>query len=153
MSARARLTVCICTYKRPEVLRTLLESVARCSVEAEAVADVGVVVVDDDPAGSAESVATEASGSFPRGVRYERTGSGNVAAARNRAMEVGREDADWLATIDDDCLPVTAWLRELVEVQRRTGADCVSGACDTELPDGRPSLAPRAAVPRRRHHR
>jgi len=135
---RALLTVCVCTYKRPEVLRILLGRLASCAEGASEVAEVGVVVVDDDPAASAATVAQAAGSSFARGVRYEATGSGNVSTARNRAIELGIEDADWLATIDDDCLPSEAWLRELVVVQRRTGAECVSGACDTELPPEAP---------------
>jgi succinoglycan biosynthesis protein ExoM len=100
-----RLAVCICTYRRPAVLERLLVQIGVCAADAASVAEVVVVVVDDDPDGSAHDVATA---------------------------------AELLATIDDDCWPVDGWLRSLVEVQSRTGADVVAGQCDTRVPAGSP---------------
>ena len=135
-SERSRVAVCICTYRRPRVLEDLLVTIAHQAEDAAANASVSVVVVDDDPAGSARSVAESASGLFERGLSYSCTGSGNVAVARNRALERGSETSDLLLLIDDDCRPDPGWLGEMTAMQLRTGADAVAGACDTEFPDG-----------------
>ncbi|MGY6501045.1 MAG: glycosyltransferase family 2 protein [Acidimicrobiales bacterium] len=129
-----RLAVCVCTYRRPDVLERLLARLAEC---AEAVADratVELVVVDDDHEGSAARVVDASRSAFPGGVRYHCSGSGNVAVARNHVLELGLDRAELLAMIDDDCWPVTEWLHELVQVQQNNGADLVAGACDTDLP-------------------
>jgi succinoglycan biosynthesis protein ExoM len=97
-----------------------------------------VAVVDDDPAASAEATATAMAGAFELGLRYTCSGSGNISIARNQAIELGSQVGDWLALIDDDCLPEVDWVRELVAVQAATGADCVSGACVDDPPPGAP---------------
>lgn len=131
-----RLEVCICTYRRPDVLGRLLDRIATCADRAAPHARVGVVVVDDDPEGSAREVVEAAQGDLA--LRYLATASGNVSVARNAALGAALERADLVAFIDDDCWPVEEWLSALVEVQRRTGADAVAGACTTLLPDGAP---------------
>ena len=133
-----RLAVCICTYRRPAVLERLLVQIGVCAADAASVAEVVVVVVDDDPDGSAHDVATAAAPLFGGRLTYRATASGNVATARNAALELGMQHAELLATIDDDCWPVDGWLRSLVEVQSRTGADVVAGQCDTRVPAGSP---------------
>lgn len=136
--ARASVAISLCTFQRPDVLDALLARLVEVQDRARDVAEVGVVVVDDDPAGSAEDTAKSWSDRFERGLRYHHTGSRNISIARNQALDGGLELGDWLALIDDDCLPDPAWVEQLVVVQRRTGADCVSGFCGTVLPPDAP---------------
>lgn len=133
-----RVAVCICTYRRPDVLRGLLTTIAEQANEAAPAVEVTVAIVDDDPAGSAEPIAEASAAAFDGRLVYRCTGSGNVAAARNQALELGLDAGELLLMIDDDCRPDTGWIAEIVAVQMRTGADLVAGACDTELPDGSP---------------
>lgn len=133
------LAVCICTFRRPDVLAGLLRRLAAIARNSADLVETTVVIVDDDPAGSARHVAEAAHEMFPGGIVYSMTGAGDLAVARNRALELGTERADWLALTDDDCIPDDGWLRSLVTVQRECDADCVSGACDTLWPDGTPS--------------
>lgn len=137
-SERSRVAVCICTYRRPGVLEDLLATIARQADEARGWTEVSVAVVDDDPSGSAGPIAEAAAERFEGGLTYRCTGSGNVAIARNQAIDLGSAGSDLLLMIDDDCRPAPGWLGEMVSVQRRTGADAVAGACDTELPPGSP---------------
>jgi len=135
-STRWRVAVCICTYRRPEVLRTLLRRLVDVAADAAEIADVGVVVVDDDPDNSAKDVIDEFRSSFALGLRDANSASGNIAIARNTALQLGLEAGEWLAMIDDDCLPGSDWIRQLLAVQARFGADAVSGTCiDTFAPD------------------
>lgn len=137
-SDRVRVSVCICTYRRATVLEGLLDVVHQQAQDATELAVVGVAVVDDDPAASAEAVARAAEPLFEGGVSYRCTGAGNVAIARNQVLELGLADAELLLMIDDDCRPDPGWLGEMVLMQLRTGADVVAGACDTEIPASAP---------------
>ena len=132
------VAVCICTYRRTDALRRLLE---RLVDDAEQVGDrarVGVVVIDDDPDRSATATVEAFADRFEQGVRLGASGTGNIARARNLALDRGREVADWIACIDDDCLPDPGWMGHLVDAQRDRSADCVSGACVDEAPPGAP---------------
>jgi hypothetical protein len=136
--SRHRLVVCICTYRRPDDLLRLLTRLHTDSADVAGLADVGVVVVDDDPGATAKSVIDTLDSRFPLGVHYAATASGNISVARNRAVTTGLPLADSLAFIDDDCLPDSGWLRQLLSVQLRTGCDIVSGCCQDESPPGSP---------------
>lgn len=137
-AGRATVAVSLCTFRRPDVLEGLLARLVEVQDRAGDVAEVGVVVVDDDPEGSAEETARSWSDRFALGLRYHHTGSRNISIARNQALDGGIAVGEWLALIDDDCLPDPAWVEQLVVVQRRTGAECVSGFCGTVLPPGAP---------------
>jgi len=138
-SPRVRVAVCMCTYRRPDVLRRLLNRIVEIAADAADLAEVGVVVVDDDTDASAKATTAEFENVFALGVAYENTASGNISVARNRALERGIEMADWLALIDDDCTAGPDWLRQLLAVQSAFDAECVSGHCIDVPPDGAPA--------------
>jgi len=121
------------------VLARLLDRLTEVERRAEGLAEIAVVIVDDDVDRSAESVAAEATPRFTRGLRYHCSASGNISVARNAALDLGSETGDWLALTDDDCMPDVGWLRELITVQRRYGADLVTGACMDVLSTGAPA--------------
>ncbi|MBF4562773.1 glycosyltransferase family 2 protein [Microbacterium sp. VKM Ac-2870] len=119
------IVVAIPTFHRPESLAALLRAVA------PQVREVGaeVVVIDNDPAGSArESAAAE-------GARYVIEPGRGLAAVRNRALDEAAE-ARALVFIDDDELPADDWLSTLVQRWRHSGAAAVSGRVETRFPDG-----------------
>lgn len=132
------LAVCICTYRRPDELRRLLQQLADDATSTAGTLDVGVMVVDDAPDRSAEAVVADFVSSFPLGVRYANTASGNISTARNRAVEGGLAIGELLAFIDDDCLPDPGWLAALATVHTTTGCDLVSGCCRDEAPPDAP---------------
>ncbi|WP_181800775.1 glycosyltransferase family 2 protein, partial [Microbacterium sp. H6] len=118
-----RVTIGVPTYRRPELLRALLrtlpERIAEC---ADLGVTVDVLVVDNDPSGSAREVAAGAS--VP--VRYVVEPEPGIVAARNRLLDECA-DRDLLAFIDDDEVPRERWLSALIEVWREHGADAVMG--------------------------
>lgn len=133
------VAVCVCTFRRPELLNGLLD---RLRDEAVAIADracVGVVVVDDDPERSAEIPVKRAASGFGLGVRYIHAGSRNIAVARNLALKAGVEMATLVAFTDDDCLPSEGWLAELVKVFSLGGAEIVTGVCLDGFPETYPA--------------
>ena len=135
----ALVSICVCTYRRPHVLARLLDRLTEVEREAEGLAEIAIVIVDDDIARSAESVAAQAAHRFTRGLRYHCSASGNISLARNAALDLGSETSDWLALTDDDCMPDARWLNELITVQRRYGADLVTGSCTDVLAPAAPS--------------
>jgi succinoglycan biosynthesis protein ExoM len=115
-----------CTYRRNELLATLLDAVVAVAEHDEAYA-IGVVVVDDTPDGLARPVVERYAERFELGLAYRVSGHRNISLARNLLIETALINADWIAMTDDDCVPDPRWVAELLGVQRRTGADVVSG--------------------------
>ena len=115
------IAVCIATYHRPGMLRSLLLSL-RDQVVPEG-CNVEFRLVDNDASGSARAVAEEWSLALPGPLRYEIEPEQGVSAARNHALDMG--PADLFASIDDDETASPRWLAELVTTLDRTLADAV----------------------------
>ena len=120
-----RVAVCIASYRRPEGLHALLGALDAQRFEG-ARPEIGVVVADNDAAGSAHAVCEDARRWLSLPLRYAVEPRKGIPFARNATLrEAG--DADWLAFIDDDEIPDPHWLATLLRVQRETGADVVTG--------------------------
>lgn len=129
------VAVCIPTYRRPEFLADLLQSVAGLDVGG---LDVRVVVVDNDAAGSAEPIVRRFAPLLPA-VTYVVEPSRGLAAVRNRLVAIAaRLGVDYLAFVDDDELVEPDWLRRLVRTARERNADAVSGVVLPRYDDGVP---------------
>lgn len=133
------VAVCICTFRRPLVLDALLARLGDVVGEVGGLAEVSLVVVDDSPDAEARDVVGRHGDTFDGRVTYVVTAARNISVARNEAMDRGTAIADFVAFIDDDCLPDPRWLRELVSVQRRFGSDIVTGHCRDIAAPGAPS--------------
>lgn len=134
-----RVAVYICTYRRNEPLARMLDSLEVAAREAEPEVELGVVVVDDNADGAAKVVVDESTRTFPLGLHYRFVGTGNIAEARNTGLTAAMEIGDWVAMVDDDQIVVPEWLRELVRVQGKTGADAITAPVYARFPDGSPS--------------
>jgi succinoglycan biosynthesis protein ExoM len=131
-----RLAICIITFRRPAGLARLLDGLR--AIERPEGAEVSVVVVDNDPEGSAAAVADAARvvSSWP--LRYLRETRRGVSFARNAALTAA-SDADFIAFIDDDEVPGATWLVELVACQRSSGVAAVCGPAVPEFGQGTPA--------------
>jgi succinoglycan biosynthesis protein ExoM len=126
-ASKKRVIVAVCTYRRNEPLRLLLNA---CLRNAEGVRDeaaIGLVIVDDSPDQEARGVAEEFANSFELGLVYLSSRSGNISIARNMAIEAAAGRGDWIAMTDDDCEPDDRWLASLLDTQSRTGCDVATG--------------------------
>jgi succinoglycan biosynthesis protein ExoM len=108
----AHVVVGVPTYRRPDELAALLPRLLAQAGDLPG-RDVDVLVVDNDPAGSAR-VAQPVPG---------------IAAVRNRILDHAADHLGGalVAMIDDDEVPEPRWLAALVETQERTGAALVAG--------------------------
>lgn len=130
------VAVCIPTYRRPEFLADLLQSLTAMETDG---LDVRVVVVDNDAAGSAEPVVRRFAGRLPR-LAYAVEPSKGLAAVRNRLVAIASKlGVDYVAFVDDDELVEPDWLQNLVQTARQYGADAVAGWVRMEYEEGVPS--------------
>lgn len=119
---KPHIAVCICTYRRPDLLKRLLLELDRQDV-GKGLFTYSAVIADNDGEGSARATIETLTLSFP--VKYcieERRG---IAFARNRVIE--NAEGDFLAFIDDDEFPVPNWLRTLLNVCEQYNCDGVFG--------------------------
>lgn len=114
------ISVCICTYKRPDLLRLLLQELA--AQDTEHLFTYSAVVVDNDPAESAREVA---SGSRTLAVRYVVQPVQSIPLTRN--MAVVNSYGEFIAFIDDDEFPTRRWLLTLFRACRDYHVDGVLG--------------------------
>ena len=128
--SRERLLVGIPSFRRPEGLRRLLASLA----EQQGVDDVEleVFVADNDAVGrDALAVCKTVEECFRWPLACSVVQEPGISAARNAILDRARaRAADYVAMIDDDEEADPDWLRELLSMQRATGADVVGGPVD-----------------------
>jgi succinoglycan biosynthesis protein ExoM len=117
------ISVCICTFKRPELLKRLLDSLDK--QRTEGLFSYSVVVADNDPAESARQVVTAFTSTSQLAVTYCTEQQQNIALARNKALQ--HAEGDFIAFIDDDEYPGDDWLRDLFKTCDDYGVDGVLG--------------------------
>ena len=121
------VTVAVLTFHRPEKLRRglalIVEQVERLNADAGGKFSADVVVIDNDPAGSAGPVSTSIGSEH---VRYVVEPEPGISAGRNRALDE-TADRDLLVFIDDDEQPLEGWLAALLDTWSGTRAAAVMG--------------------------
>ena len=151
----ATIAVAICTYRRNDLLERLLDALVVCADRVGVQAPVvGVALVDDTIEGQARPVADAFKGRSSLGLEYRiPSARKNISLARNLAVETALEMSDWLVMTDDDCEPPPEWIEALIELQRQSRADAVTGRMVRRVPEGSPALDYQAALPRSRRRR
>ena len=117
------LCVCICTYKRPELLRRLLSSLT--TQDTQGLFSFLIVVSDNDASQSARPVVDTFSLESRIPVRYCCEPEQNIALARNNAL--AHAEGDFVVFIDDDEFPVDSWLYTLLTTCLKYDVDGVLG--------------------------
>jgi succinoglycan biosynthesis protein ExoM len=119
----SHISVCVCTYKRPQFLKHLLEKLSE--QETGGLFSYSIIVTDNDHMQSASELVTELAGKLPISIKYCMEPQQNIALARNRAIE--NCDGDFIAFIDDDEFPTPRWLLTLFNACHQFRADGVLG--------------------------
>lgn len=133
-----RIVVAIPTFRRPELLAALLATLPQRFAELEPRDRVAVLVVDNDPSGSAAPTVALS----PLPARFVVEKGAGVAHVRNRALDeadnamraIGESGAEALVFIDDDEVPEPGWLRALVDTWRAYDCAAVMGTVRSVLP-------------------
>lgn len=130
------VAVCIPTFRRPDSLARLLESLTRLRTGD---ARLAVVVVDNDAEGSAKDTVAEYRRSLPDLV-YSVEPERGISAARNRLLRLAVGlDPDYVAFVDDDEWVEETWLVNLLTTARRYDADAVVGPVLPSYEPGMPA--------------
>lgn len=117
------ISVCICTFKRPSLLKRLLEELGEQDTDRRF--SYSIVVVDNDHSESARPVVEACKVRSPFRVDYCVEARQNIARARNKAVE--QAAGDFVAFIDDDEFPTKRWLLTLFEACQKYRVDGVLG--------------------------
>jgi len=129
-----RVTIGVCTYRRPEGLAALFRSLVHLEVPPDTI--VRVVIVDNDKSPSARTSVAELAAILPFSVSYAHEDDPGIPQARNRVLDEAC-GADFLLFVDDDETVANGLLREHLRVQGMTGADFVQGPCNKTVEDPR----------------
>jgi succinoglycan biosynthesis protein ExoM len=128
------VSISIATYKRSELLKKLMESLILQKTNNEISFE--VVVVDNDPQGSAEEVVRNYKNSRVLDVKYFIQPVKNISLTRN----VGVENAvgEYLLFIDDDEIASPDWIQSMVDTICKYNADAVFGRVLSYFEEGTP---------------
>lgn len=142
------ITVCICTFKRTNLLQRLLVKLE--GQQTEGVFTYSAVVVDNDAARSAEPTVLEFKKSCHLFVEYHVEPEQNIALARNKAVAKAR--GDYIAFIDDDEFPDDWWLLRMLVTVQKFKAGGVFGPVRPHFEEGCPRWVIRSGLCERKTH-
>lgn len=126
------ISICICTFRRPQLLARLLQAIV---LQDTAGQQLEVVVVDNDPSASAAPVLQQVrQEGYPYRLKTHHHATPNIAAARNAAVHAA--EGEWLLLIDDDEAPDPGWIAHMWQTRQQTGADAVFGPVLPRYVDG-----------------
>ncbi len=117
------ITVCICTYRRGELLKRLLANLER--QETGGYFGYSIVVCDNDNLLSSKPIVSEFAASSKLPVIYCTEPRQNIALARNQALKFAK--GEFVAFIDDDEFPASKWLGIMLETCEHFRATGVLG--------------------------
>jgi len=123
-NAIPHISVCVCSYRRPMLLRRLLLKLNNQATEG--LFTYSIVIADNDCERSGGPVVAKMSSFCKVPVRYCVEPRRNIALARNKAIE--NAEGAYVALIDDDEFPEPTWLLTLYLTLCEYRVDGVLGA-------------------------
>ncbi|MEW8441397.1 MAG: glycosyltransferase family 2 protein [Candidatus Thiodiazotropha taylori] len=127
--------ICIATYKRPVLLKSLLNTLVADVSDCDL--DVSIIVIDNDEEKSALEIVESVNLRTKLKITYSTQPIQNIALARNDAISISTKK--YIVFIDDDELPEKNWLVNLVDAAIKFNADVVFGPVNPIYPDGTPN--------------
>ena len=128
------ISVCICTFKRPEMLTHTLEGVIYQITDSAFTFE--IVIVDNDKMRSAEELVHKYQKRGQCKIIYDCEPEQGIPLARNRTIR--NASGDFIATIDDDEFPAENWLHKMYLCLKEFNADGVLGPVLPHFPAGAP---------------
>jgi succinoglycan biosynthesis protein ExoM len=136
--SKIRVTVCACTYRRPQGLAALLEGLGEQNFEHVPRPILRIVIADNEGSTRAREICDQFRLCSDIPIEYVHEQQRGISFARNACLARLGDDCDFFAMIDDDEIPHPDWIEQLMLIQQRTDADVVQGRVLPELPDGAP---------------
>lgn len=136
------LCVCVCTYRRPEMLERLLRHLADQETRGEFT--FSVVVADNDRDGTGRAAAEAAAAQGTLEIRYGIQPEQNIALTRNAAVAWAR--GEYVAFIDDDEFPERDWLLRLHRTCEALEVAGVLGPVKPHFVEGTPDWLIRSGI-------
>jgi succinoglycan biosynthesis protein ExoM len=121
------VAICITTFRRPDGLKRLLQSIDQLTFTRGAPPGITVIVVDNDAAGPLEASHPDLRSWTRWPLDYRVEPRRGVSHARNAALRAAGKDVDFIAFVDDDEWVSAVWLEALLEMQRRVNCTVVQG--------------------------
>lgn len=140
------IVVGVLTYRRPDGIAKLLDSMRKLKNGPERPYRLTMVVVDNDASGSGKSAVAPYADVDEFVLKYVVEPSQGIPIARNRAMDEAPEGTDLFCFLDDDEWAVEGWLDAMLAVRAKTGADCVYGPVEPVYPPDPPQYFIKARV-------
>lgn len=134
-----KITICICTFKRRDLLRKCLQSLYEMDIPTNT--HITLTVIDNHDQQSAKTVVDELTPAATIPTHYVNEPKRGIPHARNRAMIESRaQHAKYLVFIDDDEWVAQDWLCKLYQYCLSKGGELVvSGKVIAVLPDNIPN--------------
>lgn len=147
MTQKPSIDVCIATYKRPQLLKDLLDSLLKQRLDP---IQMRLIVIDNDSQGSARPVVERLQSECQASLIYDIEPQQGISSVRNRALS--HVKADFFAFVDDDEVVSPDWLVSLFRTIEHYKADAVFGPVVQVLPDNAPEWARKSRMFRRNRH-
>jgi len=119
------ISICICTYKRPQLLQRLLTELSGQDINGQFT--YSIIVADNDSEQSSKTVVSEFAERSSIPTKYCVEPTQNIALVRNKALANAQGECDFIAFIDDDEYPIKNWLVSLFNTCSEYRADGVLG--------------------------
>ncbi len=124
-AARTRVSVVLCTHRRPEGARRTIESVLALNY-----ADFELIVVDNAPSDESTKAVVDGFAAKDSRVRYVKEPIKGLSRARNRGL--AEATGELIAFTDDDVRVDPLWLHGVLRgFRREAGVACVTGLVAT----------------------
>ena len=116
-------SICIATYKRPELLKKLLESLSKQKIPESV--EIEVIIVDNDKSESVKEVVVKAGKELGLYLRYFTQPINNLSLTRN--VSVAEAKGEYIFFIDDDEIASAEWISYRYNSLFKYDADAVFG--------------------------
>lgn len=137
-TAKRRVVVLVATCRRPDGLSRLARRLDEISLANDSVR-LSLVIVDNDPEGSAANVVKSLQDELSMPLHYGVETTQGIPFARNKTLDLAAGIADDVIFLDDDEVPEEGWLAELLRVREEYQADVVTGAVNPIFAEEPPS--------------
>lgn len=136
------ISVCIPTYKRPDMLLKLIDSILECDLRFNIINKINIIIIDNDPNKSAKKIAEHFKSrvSSPFEIHYDLLTVKGLSYIRNELIKKAFSlNSNYLIFVDDDEYVCKEWLDELVSAILKTKAEAVRGPVRAKLNDSIPN--------------